>query len=66
MKNPGNVARRRPVGAALAGAISALLTAGAQAAEESREFDIYGFAQADFIQDIGGRLNPDWEDAFRP
>ena len=29
-------------------------------------FEIYGFAQADYIQDIGGRLDPDWDDAFRP
>jgi len=37
------------------------------AAEESgRSFEIYGFAQADYIQDIDGRLDPDWDDAFRP
>ena len=29
-------------------------------------FEIYGFAQADFIQDFDGRLDPDWDDAFRP
>ncbi|MFM1816898.1 MAG: hypothetical protein RLZ98_3593, partial [Pseudomonadota bacterium] len=33
---------------------------------DGRSFEIYGFAQADFIQDIGGRLDPDWDDAFRP
>lgn len=36
----------------------------ATAAEES--FEIYGFAMADYIQDFGGRLSPDWDDAFRP
>jgi len=38
----------------------------AQAADGERSFDIYGFAQADFIQDLAGRLDPDWDDAFRP
>jgi hypothetical protein len=41
-------------------------TSVARAAEPSRDFEIYGFAQADFIQDIDGRLDPDWDDAFRP
>ena len=52
----------------LAAAVSAALLAGAPAvAEESgRSFEIYGFAQADFIQDFDGRLDPDWDDAFRP
>lgn len=30
-----------------------------------RSFDIYGFAEADWIQD-SSRVNPDWVDAFRP
>jgi hypothetical protein len=50
-------------------AVSAALLSGASAmaAEESgRSFEIYGFAQADYIQDIGGRLDPNWDDAFRP
>jgi hypothetical protein len=38
----------------------------ALAAEPQKAFEIYGFAQADYIQDIGGRLDPDWDDAFRP
>ncbi len=48
--------------------VSAVLLASTPAvAEESgRSFEIYGFAQADYIQDIGGRLDPDWDDAFRP
>ena len=52
----------------LAAAVSAVLLASAPAvAEDSgRSFEIYGFAQADYIQDIGGRLDPDWDDAFRP
>jgi hypothetical protein len=35
-------------------------------ADSPLEFSIYGFAQADYIQDFGGRLDPDWDDAFRP
>ena len=52
----------------LAAAVSAALLASAPAvAEDSgRSFEFYGFAQADYIQDIGGRLDPDWDDAFRP
>jgi DcaP outer membrane protein len=37
----------------------------AQAAEPVRSFEIYGFAQVDYIQDTK-RVNPDWQDAFRP
>jgi hypothetical protein len=52
----------------LAAAVSAVLLAATPAvAEESgRSFEIYGFAQADYIQDFGGRLSPDWDDALRP
>ena len=35
------------------------------AAEGQKSFEIYGFAQADYIQDFG-RVNPDWEDTLRP
>jgi hypothetical protein len=54
--------------ALLAAAVSAALFTGAPAvAEETgRSFEIYGFAQADYIQDISGRLDPSWDDAFRP
>ncbi|MDH4104925.1 MAG: DcaP family trimeric outer membrane transporter, partial [Gammaproteobacteria bacterium] len=46
---------------------AALLCSGPAVAQESgRSFEIYGFAQADYIQDIGGRLDPAWDDAFRP
>jgi hypothetical protein len=37
----------------------------AQAAEGQKSFEIYGFAQLDYIQDFG-RVNPDWEDTLRP
>jgi hypothetical protein len=53
----------------LSAAVSAALLASApaMAADDSgRSFEIYGFAQADYIQDISGRLDPDWDDAFRP
>jgi hypothetical protein len=31
-----------------------------------KSFEIYGFAQADYIQDFNGRLEPEWDDALRP
>jgi hypothetical protein len=51
----------------LAIAVTATLLAAtaARAEETGRSFEIYGFAQADYIQDISGRLDPDWDDAFR-
>jgi len=42
------------------------VTATAYADDTSRSFEIYGFAQADYNQDITGRLDPNWDDAFRP
>jgi hypothetical protein len=48
------------VGLAVVGPQSAL------GEDKGREVEIYGFAQADYIQDITGRLDPDWDDAFRP
>lgn len=42
---------------------SAVLTA--QAAEGDKSFEIYGFAQADYIQDFK-RVNPNWDDTLRP
>jgi len=52
----------------LAIAVTATLLAAtaARAEETGRSFEIYGFAEADYIQDISGRLDPDWDDAFRP
>jgi len=52
----------------LPAAVSAVLLAAAPAMAEDAglSFEIYGFAQADYIQDFGGRLSPDWDDALRP
>lgn len=38
----------------------------AYAADAEHSFEIYGFAQGDYIQDLSGRLDPNWDDAFRP
>ncbi len=46
--------------------LSAGTAGGAYAADATHSFEIYGFAQADYIQDFSGRMNPDWQDAFRP
>jgi len=54
-------------GTSMAVALAAMAaTPVARADDPVREFSIYGFAQADYIQDFGGRLSPDWDDAFRP
>jgi hypothetical protein len=37
----------------------------ARAEETTRNFEIYGFAMADWIQDTK-RVDPSWQDAFRP
>ncbi|MCE3284061.1 MAG: hypothetical protein K0R70_317 [Steroidobacteraceae bacterium] len=37
-----------------------------RADDASTTIELYGFVQADAIADIGGRLDPDWDDAFRP
>jgi hypothetical protein len=48
-------------------AVTALALLGsAPVISADNSFEIYGFAQADYIQDIGGRLDPAWDDAFRP
>jgi len=62
---------RNPVARTVAQAVGfALLSAGvssaATAQESVRAFEIYGFVQADYIQDIDVRLDADWDDAFRP
>ena len=41
------------------------MAATATAADEQRSFEIYGFAQLDWIQD-SKRVDPTWQDAFRP
>jgi len=51
---------------AVALVIGAATAAPASAEDTGRSFELYGFAQADFIQDIDGRLDPNWDDAFRP
>ena len=33
--------------------------------DEGRKFEIYGFAQADYVQDFK-RVNPSWDDTLRP
>jgi hypothetical protein len=52
----------------LAGGVLVLgmMPTGALPADADHSFEIYGFAQADFIMDVGGRLDPAWDDAFRP
>ena len=58
----------RSVAAAVASAFAAAglgLATTASAEDAKQSFEIYGFAQADAIYDFG-RMNPDWDDAFRP
>lgn len=58
--------RKMRVLAGFAAGGSMLLGAGsAAAAEGQKSFEVYGFAQLDYIQDFG-RVNPDWEDTLRP
>jgi hypothetical protein len=45
--------------------ISAGAAATAVAGDADHSFEVYGFAMADAIYDVG-RLHPDWDDAFRP
>jgi hypothetical protein len=55
---------RRLIG--LTAGISLGLTAAISlAADDEKSFEIYGFAQLDYIQDFG-RVDPDWEDTLRP
>jgi hypothetical protein len=68
MRIRGSIQRFAGRGHGVSPVIACILFSAASHAEEGdgRSFEIYGFAQADFIQDIGGRLDPDWDDAFRP
>lgn len=50
---------------ALSGIALALGAAAAPAADDGRSFEIYGFVQADFVQDFR-RVNPNWDDTLRP
>jgi hypothetical protein len=54
-------------GRILTGALGVLSAASLQvkAEDQTRSFEIYGFAQADWIQD-SKRMDPNWVDAFRP
>lgn len=54
---------RNCVGVSATGLILAI--AGPAASQDAPSFEIYGFAQADFIQDFN-RVDPDWEAALRP
>jgi hypothetical protein len=49
----------------VAAALGAGASHAARAEEPARSFEIYGFVQADLIQDTK-RVNPSWMDAFRP
>jgi hypothetical protein len=53
------------VPAAGATALAIGWAAPAQAADEGKSFEIYGFAMVDAIQDTK-RVDPNWQDAFRP
>jgi hypothetical protein len=54
----------RVLGIALVGAAFGAAMSSAVAADGA-SFEVYGFAQADYIQDFN-RVNPKWMDAFRP
>ncbi|MET0294358.1 MAG: DcaP family trimeric outer membrane transporter [Phenylobacterium sp.] len=41
------------------------LSAGAAQAQDSPKFEIYGFAQLDYVQDFN-RVDPDWDATLRP
>jgi hypothetical protein len=45
--------------------LSVCASSAVHAADTDKSFEIYGFAEADAIYDFG-RMNPDWQDAFRP
>jgi hypothetical protein len=49
----------------LAAVLAAAASPVTRAQEGTRSFEIYGFAQLDWIQD-SKRVDPNWEDAFRP
>jgi hypothetical protein len=62
------LARSMSVVLLLAGAAQAVYAADSeyQAYASKYKFEIYGFAQADYIQDFKGRVDPNWQDALRP
>ena len=46
-------------------ALTGLALAGSAHAQEAKSFEVYGFAQADYIQDFN-RVDPAWQDTLRP
>jgi hypothetical protein len=59
----GRLAPHLLAATAVAGAIAGM--AGVAQAQDSLKFEVYGFAQADFIQDFN-RVDPLWEASLRP
>jgi hypothetical protein len=55
-----------PALALASAAVTVFAPIAVSAADAEKSFEIYGFAQVDYIQDFGGRLDPSWDDAFRP
>ena len=57
----------KKLGRTLIGVLGILVVASlnVKADEQTRSFEIYGFAQTDYIQD-SKRVDPNWTDAFRP
>src|SRR5262249_51204581 len=62
MKRPQRL--RMCVATAAAGVVTCL-PSGAFAQESSSNLEIYGFAQADYVQDFK-RVDPAWDDTLRP
>ncbi len=55
----------RPISAATAAVVAFISLAGSARAQDAKSFEIYGFAQADYIQDFK-RVDPAWQDTLRP
>lgn len=55
----------RGIGCLAAGFGLAMAASTAVAADDQKSFEVYGFAQLDYIQDFG-RVDPDWESTLRP
>jgi hypothetical protein len=67
MEGASLIKTNKNLGLILLGALGVLGVASREvkADEQTRSFEIYGFAQADEIQD-SKRVDPNWTDAFRP
>jgi hypothetical protein len=46
--------------------VALIVPTAARAADADHSFEVYGFAQVDYIQDFSGRVDPNWQDALRP